>query len=221
MSDPPVTEAKKLPSVTLSPPRTPDLSNTLMRPLAAARICVGPTSPTLSGGMNWDSCGASSEIALKLIPTVWGASGVRSPDAGAVAWSGATVPGFGGGHCDTGGAAGFSLIGPGRPIGSSLRRGKALIFGALASRSMMSATDSRTPAPPVQGTPTVSPGSTRDCAEGSSWATDDPSATDATRTPPRMKRSRGEGMILESYDETHHPAMSISGQGRVGSPLDP
>src|SRR5262245_31451294 len=59
------TELKNALVVVLRPPTAPDLSKTLMRPLAAARICVLLTSPLLSGGTKPDS---PRVAARKLVP---------------------------------------------------------------------------------------------------------------------------------------------------------
>ena len=50
-----ITGAKSVWSLTLRPPRTPNLLNTLNRPFDTTSTCVGPTAPLLSGGTNPDS----------------------------------------------------------------------------------------------------------------------------------------------------------------------
>ena len=65
------TLVQKVVSETFMAPRTPVLSNTLKRPLAATSTCVGPTSPMLSGGMLPDSLnvGGLRKMPRKLAPT--------------------------------------------------------------------------------------------------------------------------------------------------------
>src|SRR5437016_4039656 len=90
--------------------------------------------------------------AVKLVPMVWesNATGVSRAAGNTSMFS--LSPAFGaGGHCETLGESGFwrALFGI-RPLGSS---GTGL-EPSMDCRPMMFATDSCTPRPPFQGTPT-------------------------------------------------------------------
>src|SRR5262245_47605761 len=91
------TELQNVPSETLSGPKVPVFVKTLIRPLTCMRICVGPTSPMLSGGMNPDS---ELPTPLKLTPIVCGAMGTGGADCEVAAASSGI-----GGQCESGGGA--------------------------------------------------------------------------------------------------------------------
>src|SRR6185369_1654150 len=98
---PEATEAQNAESDAFSPPITPLLSNTLIRPLTCIRICVVPTSPMVSGGMKPESP-VTVEIPRKVVPTVCGRFG--GPTTDVIGDSGI------GGQCDIGsGALGSGL----------------------------------------------------------------------------------------------------------------
>jgi hypothetical protein len=137
-SAPLLTELQKTASVTLSAPRFPCLSNTLIRPLTSTSTCVGLTDPIESGGMYPDSLTWAPRKEVPAIKELLGPSASLTPRCGG--WGTAGPGSFGAVRSLSG--SGFSRT----PRGFPARRRSSARW-----RAARVATLTRTPGAPAHG----------------------------------------------------------------------